>query len=127
MKTAIYFMKLIGTGAIALCGFIVFLCELISSFGTVAGAFRGLALCGFGAFLLAYVLETCKCPIKLSIKISKTQASTPVEANEATAEIPAIDTIASTGENPAIDVASATAEIPVAEVVENADEDTTVE
>lgn len=89
MKTVIYFMKLCGTGAIALCGFIVFLCELIGNFGTAAGAFRGLALCGFGVFLLAYVLETCKCPIKLSVKISKakseetkgaTEGNTPAEA-----------------------------------------------
>ena len=78
MKTAIYFMKLCGTGAMAFCGFIVFLCELIGDAGTAAGAFRGLALMGFGAFLLAYVLETCKCPIQ--IKISKAKAPATEEA-----------------------------------------------
>ena len=91
MKTAIYLMKLFGTGAIALCGFIVFLCELIDSFGTVAGAFRGLALCGFGAFLLAYVLETCKCPFKLSVKFTSTAKAEPAKAEEAVTEAPAAE------------------------------------
>ena len=65
MKTAIYFMKLFGAGAIALGGFVMF----ISGFSAgVASAFWGLAVTGFGSFLLAHVLETCECPVTISAK-----------------------------------------------------------
>ena len=65
MKAAIYFMKLFGAGAIALGGFVMFICGFSTG---AASAFWGLAVTGFGAFLLAHVLETCECPITISAK-----------------------------------------------------------
>ena len=67
MKIATYFMKVCGAGLIVLCGFIMFIYGLASNYTNAFDAFWGLAVMSAGVVLLAYILETTECPIKLSV------------------------------------------------------------
>lgn len=74
MKIATYFMKLGGASLIILSGFIMFIHGLCSSYTTASNAFWGLAVMSAGVVLLAYILETSTCPVKLSVAKNETPA-----------------------------------------------------
>ena len=67
MKIATYFMKVCGASLIALSGFVMFIHGIASSYTTASNAFWGLAVMSAGIVLLAYVLESSTCPVKLSV------------------------------------------------------------
>lgn len=95
MKIATYFMKVCGAGLIVLCGFIMFIYGLASNYTNAFDAFWGLAVMSAGVVLLAYILETTECPIKLSVAKNE-----PSPAPADTTSVPAIKTDASEASAP---------------------------
>ena len=87
MKIATYFIKLCGAALIALAGLIMFFLAIDLGGYSV---FNALAIFGFGAFLVGYVLETTECPIKFTIAKPQQKAEAPITeapaAETATAE-----------------------------------------
>lgn len=93
MKITTYFMKLCGASLIAISGLVMFIHGIAANFTTVSDIFWGLAVTSAGVVLLAYVIETNKCPIKLTI--SKAEQKAPVADTAPTADtatMPAIQT-----------------------------------
>ncbi len=88
MKIATYFMKLCGAGLIAICGLVMFISALAATYSSVSDAFWGLAVMSAGVVILAYVLETSSCPIKLTI--SKAEQKAPATDLADTTTVPAI-------------------------------------
>ena len=88
MKTTIFFIKIIGAGLIALCGFIMFICGLASNSCTIVDAFSGLAVMGFGGFLVAHVFENTEFPLQLGSAKPQAPKATSAPAIEAPATEP---------------------------------------
>ncbi|MBO5261870.1 MAG: hypothetical protein J6B45_02375 [Clostridia bacterium] len=83
MKIATYFIKLCGAALIAIGGLVMFFLAIQMGGYYV---FNGLAIFGFGAFLVGYVLEKTECPIKFTIAKPQQKAEAPAK------ELPAAET-----------------------------------